>query len=437
MGCSFFLANFLAKANAAAARPCTIVGSLDSLPLISRTVGHPASTLRTKFRGRVAPRWVRHLGYPAPGSLGLFESGGRCMGIANRVESITPSARAIGIACLAAAWMLAATPAVSAQNSSASDQRTGVSRPDSTPITVTPDLDPNSNSNDVVSTPAGAPAKFSAGIPAAAAQTTTTEPVYGPYVPYQPTKRASAAPPDPDAGIVTAATAGLADRRTMHDLQGAAAKADPDAGIVTHVPSPPGELPDGTLLKVKLRENLSSLTTRPGTKFTADITEPVMREGRVIVPVGSLLEGRVTWVRGGKRIGGQAAIHLEPRAVTLPDGAQYILRARVIDTDQWDRAKVDDEGTIMRRGNTKRNVGVMSLTTGGGLAAGAMIGGVPGAVIGAGVGAGVSTVVWLKQDHQAELPKNLGVVFSLTEPMSVTPVSAHVTPPNLGIPGGE
>ena len=58
---------------------------------------------------------------------------------------------------------------------------------------------------------------------------------------------------------------------------------------------------------------------------------------------------------------------------------------------------------------------MMGLATGGTVAAGAMIGGVPGAVIGAGVGAGVSTVVWLKQDRQADLPKDLGVVFSLTE----------------------
>ena len=93
-----------------------------------------------------------------------------------------------------------------------------------------------------------------------------------------------------------------------------------DAGIVTYVPSRPGEIPEGTLVKVRLREDLSTLTTRPGTKFRAEVSEPVMRDGRVIVPVGSLLEGRVTWVRGGKRIGGPAAIHLEPRTVTLPDG---------------------------------------------------------------------------------------------------------------------
>ena len=109
----------------------------------------------------------------------------------------------------------------------------------------------------------------------------------------------------------------------------------------------------------------------------------------------------------------------------------------MIDTDRWDSTKVDDEGTILRRDNGKKTIAAMSLAAGGPLAAGAVIGGVPGALIGAGVGAGVSTVVWLKQDRQAELPKDLGVVFSLTEPMSITPVSAAVVPLKIGTPGGE
>jgi len=340
------------------------------------------------------------------------------MRIANRVERVKPvtNARAAGIVCVTAAWMLAATPGF-AQN-----ERTGVSRPNPEVITTSDSVD--------ATTP---PAKPSAAIPKAAQET-----VYGPYVPYRaPGQSASenAAAFDPDANIVTDATAGRSERRLLSG--DAASKTDPDAGIVTHVPSIPGEIPDGTLVKARLRETLSTMTTTPGTKFTAEVSEPVMHDGQVIVPVGSLLEGRVTWVRGGKRIGGAAAIHLEPRTITLPDGARYVLRARVIDTNSWDNTKVDSEGTIMRSENTKRNVGIMSMTTGGTMAAGALIGGVPGALIGAGVGAGVSTVVWLKQDRQAELPKDLGVVFSLTEPMSVTPFSASLSPVKFAAPGGE
>jgi hypothetical protein len=64
------------------------------------------------------------------------------------------------------------------------------------------------------------------------------------------------------------------------------------------------------------------------------------------------------------------------------------------------------------------------LTTGAGAAAGAVIGGGVGALVGAGVGAGVSTVMWLKADRQAMLPKDSRLVFSLTAPMDLTPMKA-------------
>jgi hypothetical protein len=199
---------------------------------------------------------------------------------------------------------------------------------------------------------------------------------------------------------------------------------DPDAGIVTHVPTIPGEISDGTLLKARLREELSTLKTKPGATFTAELSEPIVQDGRVYIPVGALVEGRVTYVRGGSRISGGAAIHLEPRAIVLPDGTRYSVHAQVIDTSSWDNTKVDSEGTITRREHIKGTLAAVGLATGSGAAAGAMIGGVPGALIGAGVGAGVSAVVWLKQDREAVLPKDLGLVFSLTAPITVSPSNA-------------
>jgi len=49
----------------------------------------------------------------------------------------------------------------------------------------------------------------------------------------------------------------------------------------------------------------------------------------------------------------------------------------------------------------------MGGVTGAGAATGAVLGGGVGAIVGAGIGAGVSTVVWLKQDRQATLLKDV------------------------------
>ena len=278
-------------------------------------------------------------------------------------------------------------------------QRTGVSTPE--PVAI------DANSDPEPATPAvAAPAKPSAAKPA-------TEEVYGPYVPPKATAADSPAP--------------------------AATTTNVDGLIVTSVPETQGELSEGTLLRVRMREELSTVTTAIGTKFTAEIMESVTNSGRVIIPIGSILEGQVTSVHSGKRISGAASLHLEARTITLPDGTVYGVHAQLIDTTV-SSFKVDREGTLKRKDRTKQTLAIAALTTGGGAAAGALIGGGVGAVVGAGIGAGASTVMWLKQERQAVLAPDTRLVFSLTAPVplnpgAVSPASAETKTPVEVSPG--
>jgi len=364
------------------------------------------------------------------------------------------SIQAAGFVCMATACMLAAAPALaqdamgraqngtdlsttaqtgSATGGAAQQERTGISHPDPAVITVTPYSDDTDSAATLppakpsVATPPLVPAATHAAKPSPAfASTAATAPAATPHT-KAAVKSGDASGFDPDANIVTEETAGRADRILLNGAGDAATKHNPDAGIVTRVPSRPGEVPDGTLVKVKLTEDISTMTTVPGSSFSAELSEPVLRDGQVVVPAGALLEGRVTLVRQGRRLGPAAAIHLVPETITLPDGSQYALEARAIDTDSWDDTRVDYEGTILRKDHGKATAATASLSAGGGMAAGAIVGGVPGALIGAGVSVGVSTVVWMRQDRQADLPEGLGVVFCLTEPMRTTPLSARLT----------
>jgi hypothetical protein len=197
-----------------------------------------------------------------------------------------------------------------------------------------------------------------------------------------------------------------------------------DADIVTSYPYDPNALVEGTLIKVRLVGLLSTESTRPGSHFVATLTENVLHDGKVILPVGASLEGRVTEVRGGKRIGGGSAIHLEPETVALPDGTLYRLSARVIDVDAGHSTRVNDEGTIVGGNHTKGHVTTLAATTGGGAVTGAVLGGGVGAAVGAGIGAGVGTVLWLNQDRQQTLDEGTVLVFSLNRPMGLTPTTA-------------
>jgi hypothetical protein len=297
-----------------------------------------------------------------------------------------------------AAFVLAVVPAF-AQSAPAI---TGVSNPEPTVISTT---------NDSAATPTLTQrTKPSAAMALAAPASTTAAapPVYGPYVPY--------------SGATTAGAS--ANVMAADDL---------DSMIVTSVPEREGELHEGTLLKTQIMQNLSTKTTLEGARFTAQLTEAIERSGRVIIPVGSILEGTVTEVHGGRRITGAAALHLETRDITLPDGTHYVVHAQLIDTGKSE-FKVTDEGTLKRKDHPKEMLAVASGVTGAGAVAGAMLGGGVGAIVGAGIGAGVSTVIWLKQDRQATLPKDVSLVFSLTTPMILTPLSGGaVSSLNTGV----
>lgn len=274
---------------------------------------------------------------------------------------------------LALAAFLLATPLVA--------QQTGVSHP---PDTIVEDV------------PAPA-AKPSAAVPVDVPASPAAPPE-DQYQPYRPT-----------------ATLHTRDQVTPEGSQ----TSDPDAGIVTDVPRRPNELPVGTTLRMRLRTGITTDETQPNTPFLADLTENVESDGRVVLPAGSTVEGVVTQARGGRRIRGAALIHLQAQAVLLPDGTRMPLRAAVVDTDQYQNTRVDDEGNILRKDHVGATLAAMSLTTGGAAAAGGVLGGPAGALIGAGVGAGVSTAWWLKQDRQAHLPQNTLVVLGLTEPLVI------------------
>lgn len=199
-------------------------------------------------------------------------------------------------------------------------------------------------------------------------------------------------------------------------------RSDSNAQIVTAVLSRPNELPEGTILKVLLDQQLSTATTQPGALFTARMLENITKDGHVVIPMGATVQGRVLSVSEGRRFHGAASIRLRPDEIDLPDGTKFFLHAEVYDLSSRKTNKTDSEGNILSNDSGKKTVMQGAMAAGGSAATGAMIAGVPGALIGAAVGSGIVTAHWLLENHQAVLPKNSEVVFGLTEPMSLIPL---------------
>jgi hypothetical protein len=199
--------------------------------------------------------------------------------------------------------------------------------------------------------------------------------------------------------------------------------ANPDAMVVGDSGPAVGGFGTGRLLKVRVHETLSTADNRVGDPFTATVLEPVYQNNRLLIPAGAMLEGRLTEVRGGRRIRGAAALHLEPHRLVLPDGSHYDLHAQLIDTSQAFATRIDSEGTLYRRDHIKETVAALGIATGTGAVAGAVFGGGVGAGVGALVGAGVGTAWWLKQDRQTVLPKDTNLIFNLNDPITVASIA--------------
>ncbi|MEO6966469.1 MAG: hypothetical protein ABI076_11330, partial [Acidobacteriaceae bacterium] len=129
-----------------------------------------------------------------------------------------------------------------------------------------------------------------------------------------------------------------------------------DSDVVINVPTGRNQLPEGTVLMVSLNQQLSTVTTQPGAVFSGRIIQPVMKNGSIVIPVGSVVTGRVTSVTEGRRITGGASIRLRPDEVNLPDGKRYFLHAEVYDLGNPNKVKPDSEGNVVNVAHGKRAV---------------------------------------------------------------------------------
>lgn len=202
---------------------------------------------------------------------------------------------------------------------------------------------------------------------------------------------------------------------------------DADADIVTSVPTRPGELPEGTVIKIALDQEIATGQSTVGADFSGRVSGDVVSLGKVVIPQGAQVVGKIVQVTEGHRFGSPATIRLRPDVVVLPDGSRYVLRAQVIDTST--KSRIDDEGTLKPESPLKTNVIKEAAGVGTGAVVGAIVGGAPGALVGSLIGAGVMTTNILVQ-HPADvkIPKDSTIVLSLTQPMSISPEIASVAP---------
>lgn len=235
-------------------------------------------------------------------------------------------------------------------------------------------------------------------------------------IPMTPAKPVSAAPQPRnfEDDIVTSAPNSTTASLTRREW-------NPDEDIVSVVPSNPNELASGTNIRVRLSEDLSTAGTQKGVSFKAIIDRDVYKDGRIIVPVGAEMRGRVVQVSQGHHMGPKATLRLRPETILLPDGTTYHIYAEAV-LSKASGTRADAEGGIQAAPHYRKDALEYGAGAGAGATAGAIIAGPVGAGVGTLVGAGAVTAhMIMGHPEAANLPQGSILVFSLTEPMELTP----------------
>jgi hypothetical protein len=179
-------------------------------------------------------------------------------------------------------------------------------------------------------------------------------------------------------------------------------------------------LPTGTAVKMKLETTLATFSSKIGDPFSARVTEPVVVDGKTVIPIGATVEGRVTKANEPRRIAGKPTIAIFPESLVLPNGDKFMLNASLVDTNARHGSDVNTEGQFKGDGHDGKDLTEVGMGTGGGMLIGGLAGGGKGFLIGGAVGATVTVAHWLGKHRSTMLPAGTELVMELSRPMTMT-----------------
>jgi len=170
------------------------------------------------------------------------------------------------------------------------------------------------------------------------------------------------------------------------------------AAPATSAPSTPVEfnIPAGTKVPLALKHAISTKTTHEGDAVYAETTFPIVANGRVLIPAGTYVQGRISHIQRAGHIKGRAEVLMHFTTLIYPSGYTVMLPGSVENAPGVDKTSVkDQEGTLRGDSQTGEKVGTVASTAGTGAVIGGLSRGGKGALVGAGIGGAVGTAIAL------------------------------------------
>jgi hypothetical protein len=116
------------------------------------------------------------------------------------------------------------------------------------------------------------------------------------------------------------------------------------------------EIPEGTMVYARLMTPLSSASTRKGAEVQAVLSRPLLNDGKLILPQGSLLKGSVVQVQPARYWKHNGQLRFVFRDLVLPDGVESKVEAMVqgVQSGRADNLQLDAEGGAETRTSKTR-----------------------------------------------------------------------------------
>ncbi|HXW90658.1 MAG TPA: hypothetical protein VEK33_08930 [Terriglobales bacterium] len=180
-------------------------------------------------------------------------------------------------------------------------------------------------------------------------------------------------------------------------------------------------IPAGTKLPVVLKHAISTRGNREGDVVYAETSFPVVANGRVLIPAGTYVQGRISHIQQAGRIKGRAEVLIHFTTLIYPSGYTVLLPGAVENAPGVDKTKIkDDEGTIRADSKAGEKVATAAGTAATGTVIGAATGGGKGALIGAAIGGAVGTAIGLlTQSNEVRLDAGTTIEMVIQRDVSV------------------
>ena len=163
------------------------------------------------------------------------------------------------------------------------------------------------------------------------------------------------------------------------------------------------QLQSGTVMRVRMDNEINSKVAGVNDTFTMTLAAPVSVQEKILLPVGTIIEGRVTKVRRASYGGKSGVLEFSFQTLRLANGVKRSI-----------------EGVLVNELKVASSTPINALTIIGGTSLGGIIGAVSklesGALVGAAIGAGAGTgIAFLRKGKDVSIKSDEEFEIKLTK----------------------